>query len=343
MSDIKTLQAYLIKEIEDRHFTRRADTVEAFSKLLGVGKDAIYRRLRGDSFLLPEEIALLARTYQVSLDTFIFQRSDAVYFTYNPFVKTIRSFDDFLAGFTEDLTLLTRLPEAHILYASAEIPFFYYMFFPPLFSFKMYVFGRTVWHFDYLQNRPFDLDIIPVPLIQQAESVLKLYRSLPSKELWSLNIMDNTLNQIEYHVNAGGFKNGADALHLCDCMTALVNHMEQMNIHAKKFSMGTPPEGSSGARFDLYHNEMIYTNNTIFVKSKIGRAIYTTYGNPNFLKTSDERMCDFTEGWFNSLLDKSVNLQNERGRRYFFDRLRKRVEIVKKRIAQILETPEDGY
>lgn len=341
--DNSNLQTYLFDEIKARHFKSRSDMIEALMVLFNVRNDAIYRRLRGETALTPDEISLLAQTYNVSLDSFVFQRSDALFFTFNPFMRTVKTSEDFLEGIHQDVAMLNRLPNVHIYNAWAEIPFFFYMFFPRIFSFKMYVYGRTIWEIDYLQKRPYDFEVIPLPVIQKSEDILKLYRALPTTELWSLNIMDNTLNQIEYHANGGGFKNPKDALILCQDMTKLADHMEVMAVHGKKFGLGGKPEISSGGAFTMYHNEMIYTSNTIFVTSSVGRAIYTTYGNPNFLKTTDERMCDYTAKWFSNIVSKSLNMQNERGRKYYFDRLRKRVEIVRTRIEKNLDSEDDGY
>ncbi len=337
------LQFYIFNEIESRHFKSKADMIAALMKLFDVGKDAVYRRLRGETFLPPDELMLLAKTYKISVDSFIFGSSDALFFSFNPFIRTVKTIEDYLEGIHQDVAQLNTLPNVHIYNAWAEIPFFFYMFFPRIFSFKMYVYGRTIWELDYLQTRPYDFDIIPVPVIQKSEAILKLYNALPTTELWSLNIMDNTLNQIEYHVNGGGFKNPKDALVLCQDMAKLADHMEVMATHGKKFPLGSKPETSKGSAFTMYHNEMIYTSNTIFVTSDVGRAIYTTYGNPNFLKTMDERMCDYTAKWFNNIVSKSLNMENERGRKYYFDRLRKRIELVRMRIERNLEMEEDVF
>lgn len=337
------LQTYLFEEIKKHHLKGKAEMIDALMRLLEVGKDAIYRRLRCETILPPEEIALLATTYHISLDSYVFGKTDALFFTFNPFIRRVKSIEDYLEGIHQDVAMLNRLPQVHIYNTWAEIPFFFYMFLQKLFSFKMYVYGRTIWQIDYLQNRPFDFDIIPLPVIQKSEEILKLYCALPTTELWSLNIMDNTLNQIEYHSNSHGFKNPQDALSLCEDMTRLADHMEIMAQHSKKFAINGKPEASQGSPFTMYHNEMIYTNNTIFVTYTGGRAIYTTYGNPNFLKTTDVRMCDYTQNWFDSVVSKSLNMQNERGRKYYFNRLRKRIDIVRTRIEKNLIGDEDGF
>jgi hypothetical protein len=341
MQQSNKLQLYLFEEILSR-FPRRPDAVEALTKLLNLGQDAIYRRMRGDSTLSSDEIALLAKTFKVSLDKFIFEKSDSVVFTFNPFSHKVRSFDDYLKGIEEDLEMMIRLPEIKIMDAWTEIPFFYYIYFPELFSFKFYVWGRTIWNFDYLQNLKFTLDVIPIPVIQRAQKILERYRQIPSTQLWSLSIVDNTLTQIEYHVNSGSFSKPEDALLLCQKVLQLAEHMERMATYGKKIAVGASSE-MGGAHLELYHNEMLSTNNTIFVQSKVGRSVYTTISNPNFLKTSDDQMCNYTDDWFTNVIAKSriISKSGESGRRFFFDRLRKRIEVVRKRVALLVEEGND--
>ena len=300
MTNEVSLQKYIFNEIQQR-LGKRADQVETLADILKVGKDAVYRRMRGDTILTPDEIALLARHFNISLDTFAFQKANSVMFTFNPFTHIVKSFDDYLSDIQSDLAVVSKIPSAHVFYASAEIPIFYYMFFPELIHFKFYVWGRTIWNFEYLQNKPFDFEIIPYPVYKQVETVLNLYRSLHTTELWSMNIMDSTLSQVEYHVSIGGFKNPKDAVTICKRLHELADHMQSMAQHGRKFILGSN-SSSEGGTFNLYHNEMIYTNNTILVDTPFGKSVYATHTNPNFLKTSDERMCEYTDGWFKHVL-----------------------------------------
>ena len=341
MEDLNKLQFYLLEEIINR-FPKRVDAIEILRKLLNLGTDAVYRRIRGDSTLSPDEMTLLARKFDVSLDKFIFEKSDSVVFTFNPFSQKVSSFQDYLKGIDADLDMMIRLPDIKIMDSWTEIPFFYYIYFPELFCFKFYVWGRTIWDFKYLQTQKFALDTIPVPVIQQAEKILDRYRQISGTQLWSLSIVDNTLNQIEYHVNSGSFARPQDAVLLCERVLELAEHMENMAMYGKKIAVGGSAN-SGGADLVLYHNEMFGTNNTIFVQSRFGRAVYTTISNPNFLKTSDDQMCNYTDEWFKNVISKSqiMSTTGEKGRRFFFDRLRRRIEVIKKRITALVDNGND--
>ena len=114
------LQSQLFDEILGK-FPKKSTAVDTLSKLLGTGKDAIYRRFRGDTLLTPDEISLLCTEFNLSIDSFIYDKSDSVFFTFNPFTYEINNFKDFLLPIYNDLAAISKLPNTKVFYASAEI------------------------------------------------------------------------------------------------------------------------------------------------------------------------------------------------------------------------------
>ena len=333
-----SLQSQLIEQIL-LLFPKKAEAVEKLSDLLNLGRDAVYRRLRGDTMLTPDEVSLLARSFGISLDSLIFGDTDSVFFTFNAFSREINSLEDYLAGLHQNLAQLGSLKNVQLFYASSEMPVFHYFFYPELISFKLFVWGQTVWNLDYLQHQAFRFDLIPPHVIQMGEEILHMYNNLNTTELWSLNIFDNTLNQIAYHAKSGSFARSEDALLLCDCLDRLAGHLCSMAEHGRKFRLNQSPD--SGRPFNLYHNEMIYTNNTLLLRAARQRVVFSTFGDPNFLSSTDRRICDFTEDWFRKIISKSTAISNhsEASRNSFFNGLRRRVDHSRKRIEMQLEGP----
>ncbi len=319
-------------------YTKKVEAIEELADLLAVGKDAVYRRFRGDTLLSPNELSLLAQKYNISLDSFVYRQSDTVFFTYNPFAFRINNFEDYLSSFGEDLEQIYQLPETKIFYASSEIPIFLYCFFPELIAFKLYIWGRTAWDFDYLEKRPFDFELIPYPVYQRAEKILEYYTQLPSTELWNVNIVDNTLSQIEYYATSGSFAKLEDALILCDKLEALIRHLKLMAEKGYKLPLDNKTVEGRG-KFELFHNEMVFTNNTILVDTVAGKAIYTSFGNPNFLKSTDQRICLFMEEWIKKVMSKAqlISTQGEKSRDWFFNRLSRKIALTKNKLEMYIE------
>jgi len=120
----KSLQNQLLEEILNR-FPKRAAAVEELAKLFGVQKDAVYRRLRGDTLLTPDEIALLTKTFNLSLDAFVYEESSTVFFNFTPFSNTVTNVGGYLNGVLDDLKQVQQLPDVKVYYVSYEIPWNY--------------------------------------------------------------------------------------------------------------------------------------------------------------------------------------------------------------------------
>jgi len=188
------------EELFDRilaQYDRRSQAVEALQELMGIGRDAVYRRFRGETPLSPDELSLLAKSYNLSLDELAFQESNKFTFVYNSFTKPIASFKDFLKEVHQGMQEIQMLPNSRLFYTTAEIPVFHYLQFPELISFKLYVWARTIWNFGDMTERPFAFDLVDQESLQIAGQILYMYNVVPSTELWHLNIVDNTLNHIE--------------------------------------------------------------------------------------------------------------------------------------------------
>jgi len=116
-------------------------------------------------------------------------------------------------------------------------------------------------------------------------------------------------------------------------MAALVVHLKSMAIHGKKFPIGAKSI-ENRSEFVLFHNEMIYTNNTIIVSTEAGKAVFSTLGNPNFIRGTDKRVTNFIEEWFDEIMVKSqpISAHAERARNQYFNRLLGKVRQTKARL-----------
>lgn len=328
-----------IFEVILQNYGKKAEAVEKLADLLRVGKDAIYRRMRGDSILTPEEIELLAKKYRISLDSLVFAKSDTVFFDYNAFTKKVGNFKEYLEGVKQSIELVQSLPESEFYYASMEIPVFHYFYNRELTAFKLYVWGVTSLGFDFLDGRKFSFDLVSPDNFKTTEYIAKLYNQIPTTELYSLNIVDHTLNHIEYIAAIEGFERPEDALLLCDAVHDVMQHARSMAEAGMKFSPGTKPVAGMNASFSLYHNELVSTNNTFLVKTAVSKSVFTTFGNPNFLSTSDVKMCEYTDKWLQMTINKSTSISthSEKSRAWFFNRLEKKIKSTRRRIEMILE------
>lgn len=332
-----TFQERFLEAIVSR-YERRSDAVEDLCRILNSSKDPVYRRLRGDTLLTPQEISLLALHFNISLDRLVFSESSKLVCTFKPITKKVKNFEEYLTYFTADFDLVRKLPNLHMYSASAEIPVLVCSYFPELLGFKLYVWGRTSWNFEYLRDRPFSFDLINEPVRRLIKNVQDHYNSVNSTELLSVSSVDMTLAQIEYQLYSEGFQYPEEALKLCDKLTEWVAHVKQMVTVGKKFEVGGSASDRS-ADFNMYHNEIFYTTNIVLMQSDLGPVVYFTYNGPNFMRTTDERFCKFTEDWFNQVMNKSNHITqvSDRIRDWFFREMTKKIDRVKQRLVTYIE------
>jgi hypothetical protein len=335
MSIAGNLQIRFFDLIIER-FERKSDAVQAIGDVLNLGLDPVYRRLRGSTPLSTEDVTKLVRAFHISLDNLILGGTDSVQFSFNILNQPVKNFEDYINSIHEDTLMASRLPSVKVYYAAADIPFFYCVLAPELAQFKLYTWGRTVWNFPYLNDRKFDFDLIPTPFMDKLKEVTKMYMHFDSIELWNVNIADNTLGQIEYLLQIGGFKDPNDALILCNKLQEVLQKLRKMAETGQKFLVNP---AAPTATFTLSHNEMISTSNTIFVSSPSTKILFSTLAVPNFIRTTNKQLCDYKQNWFDTVLGKSTPLilSAEKNRDWFFNKLNSKIEIVKRRIQVVLE------
>ena len=81
-------QTRLLEQIAKK-YQRKSEAVDILSSLLSIGKDAVYRRLRGDTLLTPDEISLLAKEFYISLDSLVLDNTSSVFFNFSAFTQKL--------------------------------------------------------------------------------------------------------------------------------------------------------------------------------------------------------------------------------------------------------------
>ena len=320
---MKTLQDKILESILSR-FEKKSEAVNKLSQILNLGRDAVYRRLRGDTVITPDEISIISEEFNLSLDGLIHDDSNLVFFNFNPFQHSISSFDEYLDIIIEDLRVLA---ENKLYFTSSGSPIFLLGLFPELISFQLYVWGQTVFGFDYLKDLDFNLNIVPPKTIQKYKELTELYLNVPSVEIWGNNILEESLKQIEHYYNSNRFENPSHAFLLLNKYSELLKHFKLMVRKGRKFGMG-PHTMESSVSYDLFCNDMIYTKNTMIGQTDNGIGVQLSFGYPNYIKSSDQKVSSYIFEWFENIRTKSVSLnQIDEGQQdIFFSEIQKKID-----------------
>ncbi|MDQ3142290.1 MAG: hypothetical protein M3Q56_08590 [Bacteroidota bacterium] len=320
----------IFKYISERFYNGNKEYVDDLCGILNLQKSTVYKKLRGESPLHIDDACLLAEHFKLSLDEIMGLSKGRIYFDFPAMHQKIKNSQDYLEPIVLDLERLL-LVKPKIYYATKELPLFYYFSSPALAAFKFHVFYNIIWREDKNAWIKFSLNqyILDQQFINQTRKISELYMNFDSNEIWNINILDNTLNQIRYFLESGLYEEAELSLSLCDEMSKLLEIISKTLETGNKSHWKRNKEG--GGFINIFNNEIAHTNNVIYIKSESIRAVYSTYDNPNFMRSLNTQLCDYTESWFHRLEKHSsaLTLGNVKDRKNFINYLQVRIEKTK--------------
>ena len=317
--------AYLQSALEKKTSSRLL--AQELAELWTVNASTAYKKLRGDTTITIDEALLLVQRYGISLDAFATGQSDQVIFRLPSLLQRRNTAQAFIGG------LVRFMEAAHvdnastfIHYATNEVPVFYYLLYPELTAFKMYLWSQSIWGSVPAQQSGSDwiTALLQDAAFQQMrETAFNTFATIPSHEFYPRNMLDNTLSQVHFLYETGAIDRAFAQL-IIGQITSLVRWLEQAAEQGRK----TPLDGGQGAIFTVHHNEIIYSNNIILLEGKQLSTVFCTLDNPNYLISSDDRLVAYTKEWFDIVRHKSVKISadGERHRKAYFHHLQRRIQ-----------------
>ncbi|MFN8279396.1 MAG: helix-turn-helix domain-containing protein [Saprospiraceae bacterium] len=303
---VETVTHKIFDMIESKFFTNKKQLVDTVSEVLHLQPSSIYKKIKGESSISLEEAEILAKHFRISLDEILGLSEDKIYFDFPALYGAVKDHRDFIDPIRQDLENL-RLLNPIIYYSTKELPLFYYFLFPKLKSFKFYVFFNFNWRLDETIIKPYEENdyCFDEEFNKITRRILDLYSEINSIEIWTTSVLDNTFNQLRYLSEAGLIKSRVQALEILDDVDRLIDTIAEI-IKSKNKSVLKDKNGGEPGSIELYNNEILHTNNIIYVKSTAHEAVYNTYDNPNFMRSISPVLCQFTNRWFERIIQNSV-------------------------------------
>ena len=176
--------------------------VQSIGETLSVGRDAVYRRLRGDTILTADELIVLSRKYRLPVDD---ERTlgDVPKMYYTTGSDKISSDYQYFLDLRQQTDRMVKLGGTHVDYATPELPFYYELSPPVLRAFKVYVYGVTSWNLKKWEGVSFCPQLISPETNELIQDIIADAYRLPGRELWSIGILDVTLRQNHLHGSGG--------------------------------------------------------------------------------------------------------------------------------------------
>ena len=306
--------------------------VDELCDLLDLSADSVYRRIRGEKPISLAELKKICEHYNFSIDQLLQLQNESVLFQAPGLNSGSVEFIDYMKGMLGQFIYFNSFEKKEISYLCKDVPFWYFYLFPELASFKTFFWIKTINNHSNFSGKQFSYkessfeDCFTV-----GQQILKEFNKIPSVELWNLESINSTINQIGYYKEAGIFKQPADMIMVIDSFQQILDHLQLQAEKGVKFLPGST-DLSYQASIQFYVNELILGNNTILLDLNGQRISMMTYSVLNYLMTRDNRFSEKAFNNFNTLLSRSAlkSKTGEKDRNKFFNTLHDKVNTLKK-------------
>ncbi len=307
--------------------------VDEVADILNISNDSAYRRIRGEKPLGLDELQVLCNKYQVSLDQLLQIQTNTVIFSGNLINSDSFNLANYLQFVGNQLMLIKSLPNAHFYFNNKDIPIFHFMQFPELSAFKCFFWKKTVIGYPELSKQQFDGVETDESILEAGRKIIQLYTQIPSTEIWNEESVHVTIKQIEFYRQSNIFTNKTFLSKVYQQLEELLNHTELQAEAGKKFMVNQKPSNTSPS-YDIYINECLIGDNTIYVSAGERQMAFVNHNGLNFLGTQDKGFCDYTYHNLQHVMKKSTHISTvgEKDRSIFFNALREKIYEKKKNL-----------
>lgn len=321
-------------ELQQRFFSHVKNTLPAHVSLadelaekLNLSYDSVYRRIRGEKPLTLGELQLLCQAYNISLDSVLLLKSDAVVFFAPDINKEAASYHEYINSMLMQLKHFKTKPSVSMRYFCKDMTFFLFFLYPEIAAFKSFFYVKTMRREVAYKYKKFSLNISEFqPYFEIGKQIIREYNDIPSIEIWNIESINSTLSQIAFYRDSGVFESGEALNKVIDAFEATIEHIMLQLESGHKFMPGEA-EVNQRATLQFYNNEIVIGNNTILIESENNRECWITYNALSYMVTRDPRFCTKSFSTFDNLLSQSTLLSGtgEKERNKLFMKFKERI------------------
>ena len=290
----KDIQAKFFQLVKER-IDSNISFVDELADMLELSTDSAYRRMRGETSLTFEELALLSKRFNISVDSLMESETNELTFQFQPLKEDGFNFIEYLKYIEQNMKLIEAEEDKEVIYIANEIPLFHLLHVPEVASFKLFFWQKTILDFSQFREQRFKLGKVDEQVNELSRSLRDLYCRIPSTEIYHSETVDTTLKQIEYYFDSGYFEVREEAMHLLNKVEVLIKHIRnqcEVGYKFKQQEAGQAPEFTGDRKQDNYtvfHNDVLHTDNTILVRLGSRYLSFLTSNGISSLSTMNEK------------------------------------------------------
>ena len=299
---------------------------EEIAKLLNISSDSAYRRIRGEITVPLDELYMLCKHYQVSLDRLMNVQASGIVFQ-GQYVDKNFKFKEYLTSVMNDMAYMNSFKEKEFFYMCKDLPIFHHYHLREIAAFKWFFWMKSYFEFPEFENKQFSYDLHLDEYFFLEQKILDLYNQMPSVEMWNLETMNIFFRQIEFYRDGEVFKSQKDILRLYEAIEKLWDHLEEQAALGYKFRIDDPTKKSIGP-FRMYFNEVLMGDNNMIVVLDGHMMSYVSHTSINFMRTMDKAFNDNMYNHVTNQMRRSTLISevSEKERSRFFRIIRDKIE-----------------
>ncbi|MFY0629761.1 MAG: hypothetical protein JXR05_05225 [Flavobacteriaceae bacterium] len=323
------MQNKFIQHLKEMH-SSNTSFVDEVANALDIGYDAAYRRINQKTNLTLDEGVKLAKHFKVSLNKLYEVGSqNTILVEKSPIITNEEKLEAYFTQSIENLTPLTKLKSASILYSAKDIPLFYTLKDSFITRYKIYVWLKLT-NKEMTKNKiSFDkfIETIPNSLLEKAYELGRTYNYINITEFWNDNTINGTIQQVIYFYESQLLSKEL-ALKICDDLEEIIHHVERQTINQSIIN------SKNNASYNLYKSDLLTMSNIIMVKTSFKKAFFIPYTVLEYLKVEHQETCDIMEDFFRrQMINSKLQAHSgEKDRTLFFNRMHQKINTLRERI-----------
>lgn len=302
---------------------------DELSDVLGMSTDSIYRRLRCETAISIDEMAIIGRRFKLNLVELLKEEGNntTVSFNYMSLYQNPELLKQHFKNMLSQLRGCAESNEKHIYYAAHEMPIFYYFQFPELIAFKLFYWRKTVLGVPSYEKKLFDSTDLEPEMLEICSNIYSTYKKCPASEIWTPESINSIYTQITFYLESFLFKNRALAVNIIERTIEMIETIEQAATHSNKANADKAP-----IEYNLYLSNVSLTGILIYSEFDSQKIAVHSFNSINSLTTFHAGYTKEAETWIKNTIKKSSLISGiaERDRNQFFN-------AIKRKLNQLLE------
>jgi hypothetical protein len=277
------------------------------SQMLGITESGAYKKINGITQLTLSEMNQICELMGIEMSFIENDQKDAVnhpfVFHCDDLIVSPQTYEQWASNILNHSLLLDRFkPDYKVISFQSEISYFHLLPFKSLLFFKLYAWNRSSWKIP--SPKKFSLTEFRknYALNSLLDKAYEHYVSYKSIEIWHIDFIDGVLSQLKYYYQLNIFENKDDLLSIVKEIKKLVLHLEGISREGKKKIFG---KKESNSPIDIFINYTHTSSSVMYIESSQFRMIYNLFLHPNYIRSQDEYVCDYTEQWLNKTIGQS--------------------------------------